>query len=209
MFGDGRRRGQGVVIATRSEPWRKSQGPARDHCMAPGRATDEPLSGHRYTRMFPNLAHLSIGPDVLRAIGRAGGACDIRNSLPNEARTVAAGWPIFGQFVAHDITADRSALRGHVDARELRNARAPQLNLECLYGDGPAGHPFLFQRDDPAKFLLGVDGADIPRIDEGIAIIGDPRNDSHMLMAQMHLAMLKAHNAFADEARRDGLAEHD
>ena len=60
-----------------------------------------------------------------------------------------AGWPFFGQFVAHDITADRSTLRSHVDPSRLRNARSPQLNLECLYGDGPVGHPFLFRRDDP------------------------------------------------------------
>ena len=76
-------------------------------------------------------------------------------------------------FVAHDITADRSPLHTHVDARALRNARTPQLNLECLYGDGPVGHPFLYRRDDPAKFLLGVDDADVPRNSEGIAIISD------------------------------------
>jgi len=50
------------------------------------------------------------------------------------------------------------------------------LNLECLYGDGPTGHPFLYQREDPAKFLLGIDGADVQRNAEGIAVIGDPRN---------------------------------
>jgi len=44
----------------------------------------------------------------------------------------------------------------------------------------------------------------VQRNAEGIAIIGDPRNDSHMLMSQMHLAMLKAHNAFVDEARLSG-----
>jgi len=87
---------------------------------------------------------------------------------------------------------------------ELQNARSPQLNLECLYGDGPTGHPFLYQRDDPAKFLLGADGADVQRNAEGIAVIGDPRNDSHMLMSQLHLALLKAHNAFVDAARRAG-----
>ena len=117
----------------------------------------------------------------------------------------AAGWPIFGQFVAHDITADRSILQRHTNTAELRNARSPQLNLETLYGDGPTGHPFLYQRDDPAKFLLGVDGADIQRNAEGIAVIGDPRNDSYMLMSQLHLAMLKAHNKFVDEARFGGV----
>ena len=68
------------------------------------------------------------------------------------------------------------------------------------------GHPFLYQRDDPAKFLLGIDGADVQRNAEGIAVIGDPRNDSHMLMSQLHLAMLKAHNAFVDEARLTGVS---
>jgi hypothetical protein len=88
----------------------------------------------------------------------------------------------------------------------LQNARSPQLNLETLYRDGPTGHPFLYQRDDPAKFLLGLDGADLQRNAEGIAVIGDPRNDSHMLMSQLHLAMLKAHNAFVDEVRQTGTA---
>src|SRR6185437_12853737 len=56
-----------------------------------------------------------------------------------------------------------------------------------------------------SKFLLGLDGADVQRNAEGIAIIGDPRNDSHMLMSQLHLAMLRAHNAFVDELRLSGI----
>src|SRR6267143_6019953 len=213
MFGEGRRRGRDVVIGTRSEPWRKSQGPARDHCMAPGRATDEPLSGHRYTRMFPSLSHLSIGPDIVRAIGRAGGACDVRNSLRNEASTVAAGWPVFGQFVAHDITADRSPVTHHDDEALLRNARSARLDLESLYGDGPVGNPFLFSRKDPAKMLLGLndrgDAEDLPRNQEGIALVGDPRQDVHLLISQMHVAMLKAHNRLVDRLREDGISESD
>jgi hypothetical protein len=118
----------------------------------------------------------------------------------------AAGWPIFGQFVAHDLTADRSSLQVKTNTAELRNARSPRLNLECLYGDGPVGHPFLFRRDDGAKFLLGPDESDLQRNQEGTALVGDPRNDSHMLMSQLHLAMLKAHNFFVDEARLVGVA---
>jgi hypothetical protein len=139
----------------------------------------------------------------------AGGVCDCGDidDTPDSLGDTAAGWPIFGQFVAHDITADRSILRSHANTAELRNARSPQLNLECLYGDGPTGHPFPYQRDDPPKFLLGSDGADVQRNADAIAIIGDPRNDSHMLMSQLHLAMLKAHNAFVDEARRSGISD--
>src|SRR5207237_1122706 len=63
------------------------------------------------------------------------------------------------------------------------------------YGDGPVGHPFLFQRNDPAKLLTGSGGDDVLRNREGTAIIGDPRNDSHVLMSQMQLAFGQAHHA--------------
>jgi hypothetical protein len=181
----------------------------RSHCLSPARAKvaiDAPLGPTSYGRMFPELPSFQADEQFLRALGRAGGICDCGDTddTPGSLGDAAAGWPIFGQFVAHDITADRSILRSHADTADLRNARSPQLNLECLYGDGPTGHPFLYQRDDPAKFLLGSEGADVQRNADGIAIIGDPRNDSHMLISQLHLAMLKAHNAFVNEARRNG-----
>jgi Animal haem peroxidase len=177
--------------------------PARDHPAVQGAGP----SG--YARMFPELPAYEPDETFLHAIGRAGGPCDGEDSTDQAASLgeEAAGWPVFGQFVAHDITADRSALQSHVNPATLRNARAPRLDLECLYGDGPIGHPFLFQRGDPAKFLLGANDADVPRNADGIAIIGDPRNDSHMLMAQIHLAMLKAHNAFVDAAREADVPE--
>jgi Animal haem peroxidase len=183
----------------------------RSHCLSPARARvaiDAPFVPPPYARMFPELPAFQADEQFLHALGRAGGVCDCGDidDSPDSLGDSAAGWPIFGQFVAHDITADRSVLRSHADTRELRNARSPQLNLECLYGDGPVGHPFLYRRDDPAKFLLGLDGNDVQRNAEGIAIIGDPRNDSHMLMSQLHLGMLKAHNTFVDEARRTGVA---
>ena len=137
------------------------------------------------------------------ACATAATATTIHRRWENEA----AGWPFFGQFVAHDITADRSNIRHRVDPLELRNARSPQLNLECLYGDGPVGHPYLFRRDDPAKLLLGTDDGDVLRNLEGTAIIGDPRNDSHLFMSQMHLAFATAHNAFVDRARAGGVAD--
>jgi Animal haem peroxidase len=158
--------------------------------------------------MFPDLPSFQADEQFLHALGRAGGLCDCGDveDFYDSLGNTAAGWPIFGQFVAHDITADRSTLQSHADTTELHNARSPKLNLENLYGDGPTGHPFLYQRDDPAKFLLGVEGADLQRNAEGIAVIGDPRNDSHMLVSQLHLAMLKAHNGFVDEARNAGVA---
>ena len=182
-----------------------------NHCLSPARhkaAINGAFTPGTYARMFPELPSFEADEAFLHALGRAGGLCD-GGDLDDPADSLgetAAGWPIFGQFVAHDITADRSALRSHADTAPLQNARSPQVNLECLYGDGPVGHPFLYRRNDPAKFVLGPHGTDVQRNAEGIAVIGDPRNDSHTLVAQMHLAMLKLHNSFVDEARRGQVA---
>jgi hypothetical protein len=159
--------------------------------------------------MFPELPAFAADEAFLRKLGKAGGLCDCSDpsDSPQSLSAIAAGWPFFGQLVAHDITADRSALQSHLNPGVLHNARNPLLDLQCLYGDGPIGHPFLFRRDDPATFLLGRDRADLQRNVEGIAVIGDPRNDSHIVISQMHLALLKAHNQFVEEARQQGLRD--
>jgi hypothetical protein len=49
---------------------------------------------------------------------------------PARARRRAAGRrPVFGQYLAHDLTADRSPLAHHDDAELLRNARSARLDL--------------------------------------------------------------------------------
>jgi Animal haem peroxidase len=187
---------------------------ARDHCLAPSRTVDAPLEGAsgRYERLFPDLEPLGGDEAQLLAFGVRGGVCDGGTSC-EDARDTAAGWPFFGQFVAHDITADRSELAHHADGRHLLNFRTPRVNLECLYGAGPVGSPFLYSRDDPAKLLLGRNDAgeeaDLPRNPEGIALVGDPRNDVHLFMAQMHVAMLRMHNGLVDRLRSDGVAERE
>src|SRR5262249_43482887 len=73
--------------------------------------------------------------------------------------------------------------------------------------------PFLYQRADPAKLLPGVnelgEPGDLARNSEGVALIGDPRSDSHMLVSQLHVALLKAHNRFVDRLRAGGTREPD
>src|SRR5512132_1143947 len=97
------------------------------HCLAPARAqrpVDAPLAPSGYARMFPELPSFSADEAFLFALGRAGGLCDCQTEEDDEGSlgSEAAGWPFFGQFVADDITADRSAIRQHVDATALTNA---------------------------------------------------------------------------------------
>ena len=180
---------------------------ARDHCLAPERV-DAPIYGGRYRALFPELPALEVDETALHALGRPGGPCDLGIDFPDDADArVAAVWPFFGQFIAHDITADRSPVTHRGDAGRIRNFRVPRANLEGLYGSGPVGSPYLYARDDPAKLLLSADGSDVPRNHEGIALIGDPRNDVHLFTSQMAVAFIKLHNALVDRLREDGTDE--
>jgi hypothetical protein len=185
---------------------------ARDHCLSPTRAVDRPGGAARYGRMFPDLVPLDIDSALLLRAGGNGGICDAAAVLDEltaggDDATEAAGWPFFGQLIAHDITADRSPITGHVDPEALRNARAPRLDLEMVYSDGPIGSPFLYDLRDPATFLLGPDGHDAPRNQQGVALIGDPRNDVHLFALTLHVALLHAHNRVVELLRVDGVPE--
>jgi hypothetical protein len=181
---------------------------ARDHCLAPTRVVDAPIYGGRYGRLFPDLPALECDEAFLHALGAPGGLCDPAGQDGRDGST-AAGWPYFGQFVAHDITADRSPISDHADLDAVRNFRTPRVNLEALYGGGPVGSPYLYRRDDAAKLLLGPGGRDVPRNQEGLALIGDPRNDVHLFVNQLHVLWLRVHNLLVDRLREDGVLEAD
>jgi hypothetical protein len=185
----------------------------RDHPLAPARTGGAPLAAGRYMRLFPELPALAIEPQLLRAIGRAGGLSDATNGSSCEARTIAAGRPVFGQYLAHDLTADRSPLTHHDDAELLMNARSARLDLEPLYGEGPVANPYLYTRHDPARLLLGRSGPgredDLPRNPEGVALAGDPRQDTHVLISQTHVALIRAHNRLVGRLREDGVPDAD
>jgi hypothetical protein len=187
---------------------------ARGQCLGPARAVDRPTGAARYGRMFPGLEPLGADPRLLVRAGGDGGICDAAAVLdPTDPgaddATGAAGWPFFAQLIAHDITADRSPIAGGVEPGALRNARAPRLDLEVLYSDGPVGSPYLFDVEDPARFLLGPDGRDVPRNQQGVALIGDPRNDVHLFTLTLHVALLHAHNRAVDLLRAEGVPEPD
>ena len=180
---------------------------ARDHCLAPERV-DAPVYGGRYGRLFTELPALDVSDASLHALGRPGGPCDVGIDFADDGRpdaAPAAVWPFFGQFIAHDITADRSPLGHRADPAQVRNFRTPKANLEGVYGAGPVGSPYLYAKDDPAKLLLGLDGRDLPRNQEGIALVGDPRNDVHLFVSQIQLAFLRLHNRLVDRLRADGV----
>jgi Animal haem peroxidase len=119
---------------------------------------------------------------------------------------IPAGYTYFGQFVDHDLTFDpRSSLQRQNDPDLLEDFRTPRFDLDSLYGAGPDDAPFLYDKDDKAKFLIGkvpgTEQEDLPRNSQGIALVGDPRNDENVIVAQLHLAFLRFHNFVVDHVR--------
>jgi len=157
-----------------------------------------PITRGSYLALFETLPPLDADEAALHALGGPGGVCDLGADVALDSH-VAAVWPFFGQFVTHDITADRSPLVHRADVGRLRNARVPRANLEGLYGAGPVGAPYLYRKDDPAKLLLAPSGVDVPRNHEGIALIGDPRNDVQLFTSQMAVAFIRMHNRLVEQ----------
>lgn len=187
----------------------------------PTRQSLDTLSGHddpgMFGRMFPTLPALEASDAALKALADA-----MLDASPDSAvgnnKNIPAGFTYFGQFIDHDITLDLTSIaEKHEDPTGTQNFRTPRLDLDAVYGLGPDGSPHLYARDPQTfektgvKFALGRNQSvpdilngrsdirnDLPRSAEGLALIGDSRNDENLVVAQTHLAFLKFHNKVVD-----------
>src|SRR5438105_2405467 len=197
-------------MATSSKPTARASAPH-------GRLSDRPWLPDspegRFGRLFPELpCHKASGEAVLRH-GAAGGPLEDREGVHAKFREdnprIPAGWPFFGQFIAHDITHDRAPLQEREALPQIQNFRRPKLDLECLYDAGPVGQPYLYDVHDPDKLLIGhgsTSVGDLPRNQQGLALVGNARNDTHLFISQLHLAFLHFHNRVVDAVRQKGAA---
>jgi len=140
----------------------------------------------------------------------------VAKSKPKDG-PIPAGYTYLGQFIDHDLTFDPvSSLQRDNDPAAIVDYRTPRFDLDCLYGRGPADSPYLY-RDDGVRMRLGRRlndrtkdlGYDVPRPpepdprvrsrnDSEKAIIGDPRNDENVIIAQLHALFLQFHNRYVD-----------
>ena len=159
--------------------------------------------------MFPDRPACDAGPEAIEQLVRL---------LERRRRTrlnlsVPAGFTYLGQFIDHDITLDLTpVLDRERDPRALVNFRTPRLDLDSVYGLGPAAQPFLYdwKESEPpgTRLLVGHNAADatddLPRNQQGRALIGDARNDENVIVAQLHLLFIRFHNAVVDHLAREG-----
>lgn len=158
-----------------------------------------------FGRMFPHLpARRPTGLPLAEEFGLPGGKLDGGQTTEDQdSPSIPAGFTFLCQFIDHNITFDPTSVLGqHADVHKLVDFRPPRLDLANLYGSGPTVQPYLYDPDSHAtKLALSADGVDLARTGAGTALIGDPRNDENMLLAQLHLAMIKFHNAIVDGLR--------
>lgn len=170
----------------------------------------------KFGRLFRTLAPLHLDPAQIQAVvdlmtdpGDTAGGGGWSGTPTSSDTDVPSGYTYLSQFVDHDITFDPTSLLDQAnDPDALENFRTPRFDLDCLYGLGPSANPWLYDIDDPDKLLIGENPegfttTDLSRNRQGRALIGDPRNDVHVIISQLHLAMARFHNRVVDLVRAD------
>ena len=178
-----------------------------------------PASVRTATQLPFNLGNQTL-------LGQLGAFMGSAPPAPGTDSTIPSGFTYFGQFVDHDITLDvSSSLDAATNAETIHNMRSPSLDLDNVYGQGPALDPYLYvfpasgppsaikmalgtnQSSGPggpggpagAGGMLAQSNFDVPRVSSSkTAIIGDPRNDENLIVSQFQHAMLKFHNQVVD-----------
>src|SRR5688500_2736992 len=185
-----------------------------------------PENSADFTRIFRHLPPFAAPTAQVKAalveLGRKGGLMDARDNLaagpielivnpslsinnPNSA-SHTAGATFMGQFLDHDMTFDTTSRLGKpTNPHTAPNARRPFFDLDSVYGNGPSGSPLLYEAADRAKFRVEHGGLfeDLPRDANSTAIIADPRNDEHIVIAGLQVAFLLFHNATVDHVREN------
>lgn len=154
-----------------------------------------------------NITHADV-IDALDALSQSMGADS------NEDGPADAGMTFLGQFVDHDITLDAtSALGTRIDPATIPNVRTPSLDLDCVYGAGPEASPHLYgafsdEADKNQEHFLVFGREDNPldlaRTCAGKALIGDPRNDENIIVAQVQAIFVQLHNILMSKRVENG-----
>lgn len=135
---------------------------------------------------------LDVGP--IRLITEPELSPDNRDNPSN-----TAGVTFLGQFLDHDITRDAGSRLGQATSvRRSTNLRSARFDLDSVYGGGPDESPDLY---DGFRLRLGFGGQfeDLLRDDQGLAILGDDRNDENLILSGLQCAFIAFHNAVLND----------
>lgn len=209
-----------------------------------GHGGHPPLDPRDFGRMFDGMRPFAEANDRVRAalleVGAQGGIMDAQDDLAAGPQalladpavngnptaddpygtnpdnpTMTAGSTFVGQFIDHDISFDQTSQLGvPQDPTTSPNTRTSRLDLDSVFGGGPARRPDLYEPNGDGtvgpRLKVGSGGVheDVPRVARGDggydAVLGDPRNDEHLVIAGLHCAHILFYNRVLAE-----LDDHD
>jgi hypothetical protein len=159
---------------------------------------------HKFGRLIEikgNVVSLAVSEQLATAV--AGAMTEAPPDDTARDSAIPAGYTFFAQFIDHDLTLDQGSILGTTaDPETIDDIRTPLFDLDCVYGLGPDGSPDIYDGATGRLRIDQHDGADdLPRDAQGLALIGDPRNDENTAVSQLQLAFLKLHNAVLDRVK--------
>jgi hypothetical protein len=121
---------------------------------------------------------------------------------------IPSGYVYFAQFVTHDLSRDKTKLSeaGDLPPEATPNHRTPCLDLEILYGNGLEKDGCLALGCTEGPLGRPESDNDLDRNSAGTAKVYDERNDSTLLLAQLHVLLAKFHNRLLEDLRHGRVA---
>jgi hypothetical protein len=186
-----------------------------------GAAAPERVPALKFGRLFGKTQHTldeKDGERMVEKLVRLGQAMNEPAGKAKGDSDIPAGYTYLGQFIAHEVTRDDTGDL-LVAGLDPNNLSTPEVDLDSLYGgpEGPKKHPKLYRQDGvhlrTRETLFTPDfnqsfPNDLPRAAQddpdgkktnpARALLGDPRNDENLAVAQTHVAFVHFHNKVVD-----------
>lgn len=160
-------------------------------------------SQDHYSRLFrpaPVPHDVDRYCEAVTALGEAMIDDGTRVSDDNPEILLDAGYTYFGQFLAHDLTKDMSSVNDawRCEPEQLRNFQTPKLDLNVLYGGGPAQSSELYE-DDEVRLKVGCQSVNGKSFDicvgkHGENMLADDRGAENLIIRQMTGVFARLHN---------------
>ena len=179
---------------SRSRPptgWRKSPCPcccvASETTASRPSGSTRPIFGGRYRSLFEDLPPLSVDEDALHALGRPGGPCDLGAASRRRQRLQGRRGVAVLRAVHRPRHHRRSLSARRIAATLPGSATSASRRPTSRASTAPArsARRTCTARTTPRSCCSRRRACDVPRNHEGIALIGDPRNDVHLFTSQI------------------------
>lgn len=162
-----------------------------------------------FYKLLPGKSY-TINSDLMSFISFPHDGIAYEDPPPAINKTIPAVFTFVGQFIDHDLTMNAVNLTLDQSNSVIVDNASPVIDLDSVYGprtilnnalhvDDQGNHWDIFNEDGTFKLDPVGNGFDLPRFKQDPlepAYIVDGRNDENQLILQIHILVMRVHNAF-------------